>query len=194
MVRNLSGGDGTPENFETPTWVEAMVDHVIAQGGIDECAQKYAEWEHKVPGHLGYEPKPAPGETSRNKGGRPRSKRPAISAAALAEEAGVMIHPDDLATLDEPGEARSIDRGSERSEAELNASRDPEDEVPLDDLVADMVAKLKPYRAFTTQNAGAPRPPKLGVCIVRWDEFTDKWFLYGASTDEALIRATLRSL
>jgi hypothetical protein len=170
-VRNLSSGDGTPENFETPTWVEAMVDHVIAQGGIDECAQKYAEWEHKVPGHLGYEPKPAPGETPRNKGGRPRSKRPAKSAAALAEEAGVMIHPDDFATLDEP-----------------------EDEVPLDDLVADMVANLKPYRTFAKQNAAAPRPPKLGVCIVRWDEFSDKWFLYGASTDEALIRAALRSL
>ena len=181
-VRNLSGGDGTPENFETPTWVEAMVDHVIAQGGIDECAQKYAEWEHKVPGHLGYEPKPAPGETPRNKGGRPRSKRPAKSAAALAEEAGVMIHPDDLASLQEPGKGV------------LTASPEPEDEVPLDDLVADMVANLKPYRAFTTQNAGAPFPPKLGVCIVRWDEFADKWFLYGASTDEALIRATLRSL
>ncbi len=27
-----------------------------------------------------------------------------------------------------------------------------------------------------------------------WDEFADKWFLYGASTDEALIRFTLRSL
>jgi hypothetical protein len=46
-VRNLSGGDGTPEDFANPTWVEAMVDHVIAQGGIDACAQKYAEWEHK---------------------------------------------------------------------------------------------------------------------------------------------------
>lgn len=193
-VRNLSGGDGTPENFENPTWVEAMVDHVIAQGGIDACAQKYAEWEHKVPGHLGYEPKPAPGATPRNKGGRPRSKRAVKSAGALAAEAGVNIHPDDLATLEEPGEARSIDRGSERSEAALNAPCEPEDEVPLDDLVADMVARLKPYWTFTTQNAGAARPPKLGVCIVMRDEFGDNWSLYGASTDEALIRATLRSL
>jgi hypothetical protein len=181
-VRNLSGGDGTPENFENSTWVEAMVDHVIAQGGIDACAQKYAEWEHKVPGHLGYEPPPAPGSKPKNKGGRPRSKRAVKSIAELAEEAGVIIHPEDLATLEEPGATV------------LNASREPEDEVPLDDLVADTVARLKPYRTFATQNAGAPRPPKLGVCIVRWDEFTDKWFLYGASTDEALIRATLRSL
>ena len=112
-VRNLSGGDGTPENFETPTWVEAMVDHVIAQGGIDACAQTYAEWEHKVPGHLGYEPKPAPGETPRNRGGRPRSKRAVKSAAALVEEAGVIIHPEDLATIEE--------------------TEEPEDEVPLDD-------------------------------------------------------------
>jgi len=169
--RELSEAPCQDEFKTLEAWIEATADYVIAHGGIDECAQKYAEWEHKVPGHLGYEPKPAPGETPRNKGGRPRSKRSGKSAAALAEDAGVTIHPEDLATLEEP-----------------------EDEVPLDDLVADMVAKLKPYRAFTTQKAGAPRPPKLGVCIVRWDEFTDKWFLYGASTDEALIRSTLRSL
>ena len=80
-VRNLSGGDATPENFENPTWVEAMVDHVIAQGGIDECAKKYAEWEHKISGHLGYEPPPAPGSKPKDKGGRPRSKRPIFHSA-----------------------------------------------------------------------------------------------------------------
>jgi hypothetical protein len=57
-----------------------------------------------------------------------------------------------------------------------------------------MRATLKPYRTFTGQNAGAPRPPKLGVCIVVWDERANKWFLYGASTDDALIRTTLKSL
>jgi hypothetical protein len=184
-VRNLSGGDATSEKFEDPTWVEAMVDYVIAEGGIDECAQKYADWEHKLPGHLGYEPPPAPGSKPKNKGGRPRSKRTAKSASALAEEAGVNIHPEDLATLEEPGEAV------------LGAAREPEepdDEVPLEELVAEIRATLKPYRTFTTQIAGAPPPPKLGVCIVVWDEFADKWFLYGASTDEALIRTTLRSL
>lgn len=170
-VRNLSGLDATPENFENPTWVEAMVDHVIAQGGMDECAKKYAEWEHKISGHLGYEPPPAPGSKPKDKGGRPRSKRPNKSIPALAEEAGVIIHPEDLATIEEP-----------------------ENEVPLNDLVAELRTTLKPYRTFTGQKAGAPRLPKVGVCIVVWDEFADKWFLYGASTDEALIRSTLRSL
>jgi hypothetical protein len=196
-VRNLSGGDTTPENFENPTWVEVMADHVIAQGGIDACAQKYAEWEHKLSGYLGYEPPPAPGSKPKDKGGRPRSKRPDKSVRALVEEAGVIIHPEDLATLEEPGEARAADRGSERSEAVFSASpepEEPENEVQLDDLVAEMRATLKPYRTFTGQKAGAPRPPNLGVCIVVWDEFADKWFLYGASTNEALIRFTLRSL
>jgi hypothetical protein len=184
-VRNLSGGDTTPENFENPTWVATMVDHVIAQGGMDECAKKYADWKHKIPGHLGYEPPSAPGSKPKDKGGRPRSKRPHKSVPTLVEEAGVIVHPEDLATLEEPGEAV------------LSASpepEEPEDEVPLDDLVAEMRVTLKPYRTFTGQNAGAPRPPKLGVCIVVWDEFVDKWFLYGASTDEALIRSTLESL
>jgi hypothetical protein len=184
-VRNLSGGDdATSENFANPTWVEAMVDHVIAQRGLDECAQKYADWKHKVPGHLGYEPPPAPGNKPKDKGGRPRSRRADKSVSALAEEAGVVIHPEDLATLEEP----------EEGEAGVSGTPEPEDEVPLDDLVAELRATLKPYRTFTAQNAGAPRPPKLGVCIVLWDEFADKWFVYGASTDEALIRSTLRSL
>lgn len=184
-VRNLSGRDATPGNFENPTWVEAMVDHVIAQGGMDECAKKYAEWEHKIAGHLGYEPPPAPGSKPKDKGGRPRSKRPEKSLLALVEEAGVTIHPEDLATVEEPGEA-VLSASSEPDE--------PKDEVPLNDLVAELRATLKPYRTFTGQKAGAPRPPNLGVCIVVWDEFADKWFLYGASTDEALIRFTLRSL
>jgi hypothetical protein len=184
-VRNLSGRDGTPENFENTTWVEEMVDHVIAQGGIDACAQKYADWEDKIPGHLGYEPPPAPGSKPKDKGGRPRSKRPNKSVPALAEEAGVIIHPEDLATVEEPGEA-VLSASSEPDE--------PKDEVPLNDLVAELRATLKPYRTFTAQNAGARRPPKLGVCIVVWDERVDKWFLYGASTDEALIRSTLESL
>jgi hypothetical protein len=172
-VRSLSGDDATSENFANPIWVEAMVDHVVAQGGIDACAQKYAAWEHKLPGHLGYEPPPAPGSNPKNKGGRPRSKRAVKSATALAEEAGVVIHPEDLATVAEP---------------------EPEDEVPLEDLVADMVATLRPYRTFATQKAGAPTPPKLGVCIVVRDDVADKWSVYGASTEEALIRSILRSL
>jgi hypothetical protein len=184
-VRNLSGSDTTPENFENPTWVEEMVDHIIAQGGMDKCAKKYADWEHKIPGHLGYQPPPAPGSKPKDKGGRPRSKRPRKSLPALVEEAGVIIHPEDLATLEEPGE--TVLSPSPKPE-------EPEDEVPLDDLVAEMRATLKPYRTFTAQNARAPRPPNLGICIVVWDEFADKWFLYGASTDKALIRSTLRSL
>ena len=147
-VRNLSGRDGTPENFENPTWVEAMVDHVVAQGGIDECAKKYAEWEHKISGHLGYEPPPAPGSKLKDKGGRPRSKRPNKSVPALAEEADVIIHPEDLATVEEPGEA-VLSASSEPDE--------PKDEVPLNDLVAELRATLKPYRTFTAQNVRAHR-------------------------------------
>jgi hypothetical protein len=178
---DLAGGD--LPSLDDQAGVKRLIDYIFnVKHGVEKCADEWANWDKKPKVTFGYEPPPAPGSKPKNKGGRPRSKRAVKSAAALAEEAGVIIHPEDLATLEEPGEAV------------FSASPEPEDEVPLDDLVAEMRATLKPYRTFTGQNAGAPRPPKLGVCIVVWDERANKWFLYGASTDDALIRTTLKSL